>query len=143
MFCLCLCHIRVSKTKRRRRYVDGDDDEDDRGFGKKSMKKDVALIQQQTFHRLMSAEQLDQMDIDTAITGVCVLCSQHGEISSCCHCEKTACGLCLRQCEACQDVFCSVCSRVKKEKEETKKSGGKCLIDESLFVFEGGLLPEI
>eukprot|EP00123_Amoebidium_parasiticum_P021622 comp7068_c0_seq1/m.2808 comp7068_c0_seq1/g.2808 ORF comp7068_c0_seq1/g.2808 comp7068_c0_seq1/m.2808 type:complete len:161 (-) comp7068_c0_seq1:461-943(-) len=43
-------------------------------------------------------------------TGRCWVCKVGGEALRCCFCERDTCGLCVRQCERCQDTFCSFCS---------------------------------
>eukprot|EP00741_Cyanophora_paradoxa_P025200 tig00000350_g24325.t1 len=42
----------------------------------------------------------------------CGVCRERSEDAPCSYCSKRACEMCLRQCEHCQDVFCSECSVV-------------------------------
>lgn len=47
------------------------------------------------------------------IYGRCFLCYTDGEVLPCAFCEKASCASCMRQCEACQDMFCTFCSTPK------------------------------
>jgi hypothetical protein len=104
---------------RRRGFGEKDEEEDGGGdahshSGKKTTRVDVESIQQRTLARLMGAashEQLDMMEVEES--GTCLLCGEYGDsLVACSHCDKRACELCLRECSACQDFFCSVCSRI-------------------------------
>ena len=45
--------------------------------------------------------------------GRCFLCFTDSEVLPCAFCEKPSCASCMRQCEACQDMFCTFCSTPK------------------------------
>lgn len=46
--------------------------------------------------------------------GMCFVCMSMSAYSPvpCAHCGRSACEMCLRQCESCQDMFCSFCTTV-------------------------------
>lgn len=80
--------------------------------GKKDVRKDMEEIYNKTMMRLMhaQADAPEPMDVDL---GPCSVCrDESDDLIPCTHCSHTVCSVCTRQCEACMDFFCTVCSRL-------------------------------
>eukprot|EP00744_Colponema_vietnamica_P018677 GILI01026363.1.p1 GENE.GILI01026363.1~~GILI01026363.1.p1 ORF type:complete len:132 (-),score=0.38 GILI01026363.1:54-449(-) len=63
-----------------------------------------------TLQMLLSANQnsMPLPDLSRA-EGVCGSCTAKREITGCAYCTRPTCDFCVRQCEKCLDVFCTMC----------------------------------
>lgn len=48
--------------------------------------------------------------VGSAQIAKCWVCMSTGEAAACAFCEREACERCMRQCDRCQDTFCTFCS---------------------------------
>lgn len=136
--------IPVGRVKTKRRNPFGDEYYREQ----KTIKNDMEIIYERTLNMLMNskgngeisdcfpqAELLDWCDnnSDAFVNAKCSLCTKANiPTIPCSFCETIVCNLCVRQCEKCQDVFCSFCSTYNYETRQDRVFCLSCNRDESV-----------
>ncbi len=109
---------------------------------RKAPKRDMNVVYERTMQYLMAnaagdaraagadAEPVAAFVMRGPVSRCCV-CEVSRESTGCAYCERAACEFCVRQCDQCQDVFCSFCSTPNYDLRIDRMLCLSCNMDES------------
>eukprot|EP00899_Mesostigma_viride_P009485 jgi/Mesvir1/18538/Mv11543-RA.1 len=118
------------------------------GLSSKCLKDNPQSIYEETLKKMMEASMRLNARKQEAGWGsascpsgeaiCCVRCSDGEAVSECSYCGHKLCEMCCRQCDMCQDVFCTTCSTPNYDLREDRTFCLECNVEVRRQVHSAG-----